>query len=182
LNKKILILAITASLIIIPIPFAEGSMGWLQEIGFGGIQVVEVSDTWVLPASGETINRIVACDPSDYLLAESRVINLFPPQEFGDNVQGSIIPAQQQVGNAGLTKVGGLETSWFTNGGTAVTVEMSMLCVQITGVSSIGGLLLQPDTTALFLAYGIANAVWMAPLAIGIGAGVYLTKSKWKRN
>jgi len=46
---------------------------------------------------------------------------------------------------------------------------------------SVGGVLIQPDTYTLLLAYGIANSVWMAPLAIGIGAGVYLTKSKWKR-
>ena len=46
----------------------------------------------------------------------------------------------------------------------------------------IGGMLLQPDAMTLALAYTIANSVWMAPLAIGIGAGVYLTKSKWKKN
>jgi len=45
----------------------------------------------------------------------------------------------------------------------------------------IGGMLLQPDAMTLALAYGIANSVWMAPLVIGIGAGIYLTKSKWKR-
>jgi len=44
----------------------------------------------------------------------------------------------------------------------------------------IGGMLLQPDATAIFLAYGIANAIWLAPLA-GIAAGVYLTRNKWKR-
>ena len=53
----------------------------------------------------------------------------------------------------------------------------------INGVQQmIGGMLLQPDAMTLALAYTIANSVWMAPLAIGIGAGVYLTKSKWKKN
>jgi len=58
-------------------------------------------------------------------------------------------------------------------------------------------MLLQPDATAMFLAYGIANAIWIAPtmfLAYGIAnaiwiaptmaglaSGIYLTKSKWKR-
>lgn len=45
----------------------------------------------------------------------------------------------------------------------------------------VGGIMMQPDTATLLLAYGIANSVWMAPLAIGIGVGVYLTKSKWRR-
>ncbi len=47
---------------------------------------------------------------------------------------------------------------------------------------AIGGILVQPDTYTLLLAYGIANSIWMAPLAIGIGVGVYLTKSKWKKD
>jgi hypothetical protein len=45
----------------------------------------------------------------------------------------------------------------------------------------VGGLLLQPNDISLFLAYGIANSFWMAPLAIGVGAGVYLTRTKWKK-
>jgi len=45
----------------------------------------------------------------------------------------------------------------------------------------IGGMLLQPDTMTLALAYGIANSIWMVPLAIGAGAGIYLTKNKLKR-
>ena len=40
----------------------------------------------------------------------------------------------------------------------------------------IGGMLLQPDATAMFLAYGIANAIWLAPTLAGLGAGIYLTK------
>ena len=45
----------------------------------------------------------------------------------------------------------------------------------------IGGMLIQPDSTAMFLAYGIANAIWIAPTAAGLAAGIYFTKSKWKR-
>ncbi len=46
---------------------------------------------------------------------------------------------------------------------------------------TVGGTLIPIDSTSLLLAYGIANSIWMAPLAIGIGAGVYLTKSRWKK-
>ena len=45
----------------------------------------------------------------------------------------------------------------------------------------VGGLFMQPDTTALLIAYGIANAIWLVPTVAGLGAGIYLTKSKWKR-
>ncbi len=63
----------------------------------------------------------------------------------------------------------------------SANIKYSTEC--INGVQQmIGGMLLQPDAMTLALAYGIANSIWMAPLAIGIGAGVYLTKSKWKRN
>ncbi len=64
----------------------------------------------------------------------------------------------------------------------AMTVEFTIICAKVVQNNIIGGMLIQPDNFALFLAYGIANAVWMAPLVIGIGAGVYLTKAKWKKN
>jgi len=63
------------------------------------------------------------------------------------------------------------------------TVKGILVCAKVVpGMDSvIGGLLLQPNDTALFLAYGIANAIWIAPTIAGLGAGIYLTKSKWKR-
>jgi len=66
---------------------------------------------------------------------------------------------------------------------TSDPVKGILVCAKIVPSmgDAVGGFLLQPDDTALFLAYGIANSVWMAPLAIGIGAGIYLTKNKWKR-
>jgi len=45
----------------------------------------------------------------------------------------------------------------------------------------VGGMLIQPDSTAMFLAYGIANAIWIAPTMAGLAAGIYITKNKWKR-
>lgn len=61
-----------------------------------------------------------------------------------------------------------------------IDVEYSIICNDDFG-SMIGGILLQPDATALFIAYGIANAIWLAPTVAGLGVGIYLTKSKWKR-
>jgi len=63
------------------------------------------------------------------------------------------------------------------------TFEGVIVCAKVVPVmgGAIGGLLLQPDNTALFLAYGIANAIWIAPTMAGLAAGIYLTKNKWKR-
>jgi len=64
--------------------------------------------------------------------------------------------------------------------GTGIPVIFSTICKD--GFEQIiGGLFIQPDSTAMFLAYGIANAIWIAPTMAGLAAGIYLTKSKWKR-
>ena len=44
---------------------------------------------------------------------------------------------------------------------------------------AVGGFAIQPDTTALILAYGIMNSYWMLPTAVGIGLGIYLVKRKF---
>ncbi len=43
---------------------------------------------------------------------------------------------------------------------------------------AVGGKFLQIDTISILLAYAIVNAVWMAPIGIGIGLGLYLVKRK----
>ena len=42
----------------------------------------------------------------------------------------------------------------------------------------VGGMLLQPDSATLVIAYGIANAIWIVPSIAGIGIAVYLVKRK----
>ena len=42
----------------------------------------------------------------------------------------------------------------------------------------VGGMLLQPDSATLLLAYGIANSIWLVPSVAGIGIAVYLVKRK----
>jgi len=62
-----------------------------------------------------------------------------------------------------------------------VDAEYSSFCNDFDIAQIVGGMLIQPDSTAMFLAYGIANAIWLAPTILGLGAGIYLTKNKWKR-
>ena len=73
-----------------------------------------------------------------------------------------------------------VEISDILSQGIIAEEGFTTICAEVGLSQVIGGLLFQPDSTALFLAYGIANAIWLAPLA-GIGAGIYLTRNKWKR-
>ena len=46
-------------------------------------------------------------------------------------------------------------------------------------LQAVGGELIPLDTSALLLAYGMINAYWIAPTAIGIGVGIYLVKRRF---
>ena len=107
------------------------------------------------------------------LMGSELLSNSFQFDIFADrlNELGYSVGGQPVIGTDHLSS-----SNFFTD-----RVRYSTEC--INGVQQmIGGMLLQPDAMTLVLAYGIANSIWMAPLAIGIGAGVYLTKSKWKKN
>jgi len=52
------------------------------------------------------------------------------------------------------------------------------MCERVTLATIVGGLLLEPNTASLILAYGLVNAVWIAPIGIGIGLGIYLVRKK----
>ena len=87
------------------------------------------------------------------------------------------------------------ELGYFvSDGGGARPVEVSDLVITQDAISgpysticndgifnTVGGMFLQPDATALLIGYAIANSIWMAPIAVGLGAGIYLTKTKWKK-
>jgi len=47
--------------------------------------------------------------------------------------------------------------------------------------NAVGGEIIPLDTTALLLGYTILNSYWIAPTAVGIGVGVYLTRNRWQR-
>ena len=63
-----------------------------------------------------------------------------------------------------------------------VDVTYSTICGDFDITQVIGGLLIQPDTATLVLAYGIANAIWLVPSIAGIGIAVYLTKNRWQKH
>jgi len=55
----------------------------------------------------------------------------------------------------------------------------STICADGGIMSVVGGMLLQPDTATLLLAYGIANSIWIVPSVAGIGIAVYIVKRKF---
>jgi len=62
-----------------------------------------------------------------------------------------------------------------------VLVTYSTICGDFDINQVIGGLLIQPDSATLVLAYGIANAIWLVPSVAGIGIAMYLVKNRWNR-
>jgi len=52
---------------------------------------------------------------------------------------------------------------------------------QIPNGMIVGGEFYPVDNVSLFLAHAMINSYWLAPTAVGIGAGIYLTRNKWKR-
>ena len=180
--KTITILVIiTAFVVGSSTQFAEGTW-WpgLKQIGFSGPDIIRITDEFVVPANQGGF-FVTTCDPGDVFFSQSVFMNVEPPDFTGmstglnrDNVNDGNTPF---VDNA---------NGWFVDVFGTVNfdrkITVSIVCARPSTINEvIGGLLLESDYTALFLAYGIANAVWLTPTLAGIGIGVYLTKSKWKK-
>jgi len=56
--------------------------------------------------------------------------------------------------------------------------KYSTICDDGGIMAVVGGMLLQPDSATLVIAYGIANSIWIVPSVAGIGIAVYLVKRK----
>ena len=205
MDKKILILAITVSFIITSIPFAEASVGWngfLRDIGFGGTQIYEVSAVSVIPAGGAHGPEVtLLCSEGDWMnfgspnfLAFSVDVVTNPSAvDAGKkiNFQSSLQrdPASSNTGgNTHAKPIGVIGNPQFSDSiptlAFDVEVTVSILCFSpspLTNGATIGGEWQSTDTVALFIGYSVLNAYWLAPALTGIGAGIYLTKSKWKR-
>jgi len=158
----------------------------------------------LIALTGISVPSAFACTPQDTIVwddvfwvasIQPLMHNTEPIAEFGHVAISFAFPhvvsnesteqaVVDQLNNAG----------YFVDDGSIRPVTVSDIEVIVPGIGSffsstcanglsqmIGGMLLQPDAMTLALAYGIVNSIWMAPLAIGIGAGIYLTKNKLKR-
>ena len=193
--KKILILAITASFIISSIPLAEASISWngfLRDIGFGGSQIYEVSGVSVIPTSSVFGNEVqLRCLDGDWFYTSSPLVVLSPEPPVS---APALIGAQTFVVNDGdistnfFTRIIGYDVIPINQGVVQpfdITVTVTGLCFSpspLVASPTVGGDWQATDTVALFIGYSVLNAYWLAPTLAGIGAGVYLTKSKWSKN
>ena len=60
-----------------------------------------------------------------------------------------------------------------------IEIEYSSFCNELGFAQVVGGMLLQPDSATLLIAYGIANSIWIVPSVAGIGIAVYLVKRRF---
>ena len=164
MNRKILILVVVITV-----------------FGFGSATAL------IVPIGLQTTDNVKLYTKSTQLLPTGGALSLY--QDFcdeGDTIINGYIQTPASISlsvEQGWSIVNGLNEGFkiLYQINVDATIDGVIVCAKVVQNNIIGGFLLQPDTTALFLAYGIANAVWMAPLAIGVGAGVYLTKTKLKK-
>ena len=206
MTNTITILAISTIILSVTfIPLAEGAIGWngfLREIGFGGTQVYEVSGVSVIPAGTTDGSEVqLRCLDGDYFATffngfvtvpnrhKAYVMSIDDPSIDTTtlNIAGRAVIVQEF--SPGIrednSKTIGYDVTASQDGpGQPVDVPVTItgVCLSPSPLSSVvGGEWQGTDTVALFIGYSVLNAYWLAPTLAGLGAGIYLTKSKWKR-
>ena len=122
-----------------------------------------------------------------YTVSVSQLVT--PPQfaelncDAGDTVvSGYIIYPDGESGDVNTVAINNGEGMIVSQGGSTSVVEVTyqIVCAK-TVTMTVGGLLIPTDTTALIIGYSVLNLYWIAPVGIGIGVGVYLTRNRWKK-
>jgi len=185
--KVVLFFVIASALLgFTQVPIAEGAVSWngfLREIGIGGPQVYEVSQT-VVVLTGENTSPpfSLRCLDGDWMNFFERFSD-FGPEVFVTNPPGLPISVSAQnvildggsnsrLVGVGLTSFGALQAFDYE-------VTATILCLSPSQfANAIGGDWQATDTTALIIGYSVLNAYWLAPIGIGIGLGIYLVKRK----
>jgi len=168
---------------------AEGAVSWngfLKEIGFPmEPQIIKRTNSGVINP-GETPDIRVECvQPEEYVLQGSFIANFDPDTEMDkpSNFGFESVSSDELAGNTShLTKGFGFKGTFFglPHGFTVpTTLTMSIVCINPSVLTlAVGGEWQATDTTALIIGYSVLNAYWIAPMAVGIGLGIYLVKRK----
>ncbi len=170
-------------------PIAEGEISWngfLKQVGFNPPSNYEVSvDTVILADETLSPEVLLLCLDGDWMFVgageiQTTVDIVTTPLLFVEGVSFSLIPdrAIQPFG-----KVVGVEgnAKLLTSQDFDVPVTLTILCLSPSTLMTVGGEWQATDTTALIIGYSVLNAYWLAPIGIGIGVGVYLTRNRWQR-
>jgi len=108
-----------------------------------------------------------SCDAGD------TIVNGYVQVSTATNIAVSVNHSIINLGNDGWRVV------LTNNGATSQDITLVIVCGKIVPMMAIGGLHLEPDTTALLVGYSLLNMYWIAPTVIGIGVGAYLVKRKF---
>jgi len=186
MTNTILILGISIILVSVTfLPLAEGEISWngfLQKIGLPmEPEVVTRSGQFLVPANelSEDNSIIVTCEPDEVFLTQSVFMNVEPPDFTGittdpnrDNIDDGNTPF--------IDNANGWRVLVITSTNVDRLIDISIVCVRpsLLAVIAVGGEWQPTDTTALIIGYSVLNAYWLAPIAIGIGLGIYLTRNR----
>jgi len=173
----------------LPIQDAEGEISWngfLKQVGFNPPSNYEVSvDTVILADETLSPEVLLLCLDGDWMFVgageiQTTVDIVTTPLLFVEGVSFSLIPdrAIQPFG-----KVVGAEgnAKLLTSQAFDVPVTLTILCMSPSSLMTVGGEWQATDTTALIIGYSVLNLYWIAPVGIGIGLGVYLTRNRLKK-
>jgi len=169
------------------VPIAEGAVSWngfLREIGIGGPQVYEVSQT-VVVLTGENTSP-----PFSLRCLDGDWMNFFENADTFSSVDIVTNPLGLQIDgiinlnvvqDAAFSKIVGIDgTTLGALQAFDYEVTATILCLSPSPfANAIGGDWQPTDTTALLIGYSVLNAYWLAPIGIGIGVGIYLLKRKF---
>jgi len=193
MTNTVLILAISIILVSVTfIPLAEAVVSWngfLKQVGFNPPTIYEVSGVSVIEAGTGTGSLVqLRCLEGDTFIDGERntVLSLDPSKSFPVQ-RTDFIQVQENDPNIASTsgRVIGADVRASQNGGIPtfdVPVTITGLCLSPSSLMSVGGEWQATDTTALIIGYSVLNAYWLAPLAIGIGAGIYLTRNRLQKH
>jgi len=197
MTNTVLILAISIILVSVTfIPLAEAAVSWngfLREIGFNPPSVYEVSGVSVIQAGGpdEKLGNEVQlrCLDGDWLYDAGLPFSMTaePLADFEATSQigvGNSKDIHESPSVITVSKLIGYDVTPKRNGIQQfdITVVTSILCLSPSTFQTVGGEWQATDTTALIIGYSVLNMYWIAPIAIGIGAGIYLTRNRLQKH
>ena len=158
---------------IVQVLIASFAIGMLASFGVASAEIYMVqfggfdNSYWTFFVPPTSDSGIVLCAPGEKVIAGSAEL------KSGTGAVKISHPIFDQGANLDQE---GWRGELEASGGS--TVRIWAHCLMPLSMA-VGGLALQPDTTALILAYGIMNSYWMLPTAVGIGVGIYLVKRRF---
>jgi len=150
-------------------PVSQGS----HTLGIQGEGQVSGCNNGVLGNWGGTVKIFTSSDPSEPTSHSHEL-------EFGPTILGPTAVVSSSTLVMTECPPGHVMTG-FTAQSFSMRPKCNLLTIQdfIGVLFAVGGKFLQIDMISILLAYAIVNAVWMAPIGIGIGVGIYLVKRKF---